>query len=319
MLRRATKLTRLIVVRMIASDRRSGAAILRAQGLGKRYRRRWALADCTLEIPAGRIVGLVGPNGAGKSTLLNLAAGMLPPTAGSIEVCGGRPASRPRQLAKVGFVAQDTPTYAGLSIAEHLKLGARLNPGWDDMLARSRIERLGLDVSQRAGRLSGGQRAQLALTLAIAKRPELLILDEPVAALDPLARREFLQSLMDAVAEQELSVVLSSHLVSDVQLACDHLIVLVASRVQVAGEISDLLSSHYRLTGPRHGPAALPPHWHVVSADHTDRQTTVTVRTSIPVQDPAWTISRPSLEDLVLAYMTQATAHTRPPVPEAHR
>ncbi|MFE2068163.1 ABC transporter ATP-binding protein [Streptomyces sp. NPDC059467] len=304
---------------MIETDRRSEAAILRAQGLGKRYRSRWALADCTLDVPAGRVVGLVGPNGAGKSTLLNLAAGMLTPSTGTIEVCAGRPASGTAQLANVGFVAQDTPTYAGLSIAEHLKLGARLNPRWDDALARSRIERLGLDLDQRAGRLSGGQRAQLALTLGVAKRPKLLILDEPVAALDPLARREFLQSLMDTVAEQHLSVVLSSHLVSDVELACDHLIVLVASRVQVAGEIRDLLATHYRLTGPRRDPATLLPGWHIVSADHTGPQSTLIVRTDIPVQDPAWTVTRPTLEDLTLAYMTQATAHTRPPVLEAHR
>ena len=156
-------------------------------------------------------------------------AGLLHPTTGTIEVCGGRPAADAAQLAKVGFVAQDTPTYAGLSVGDHLRLGARLNPGWDDDLARSRIERLGLDPGQRAGRLSGGQRAQLALTLGLAKRPELLILDEPVASLDPLARREFLQVLMEAVAEQELSVLLSSHLVSDLERVCDHLVVLVDS------------------------------------------------------------------------------------------
>jgi ABC-2 type transport system ATP-binding protein len=158
-------------------------AVLRAHALGKRYRRRWALSDCTLEIPSGRVVGLVGPNGAGKTTLLNLAVGMLTPTSGTIEVLGGRPAADPAQLARVGYVAQDTPTYPGLSIEDHLRLGARLNPGWDDAVARSRIERLGLDPAQRAGKLSGGQRAQLALTLGVAKRPELLILDEPVASL----------------------------------------------------------------------------------------------------------------------------------------
>jgi ABC-2 type transport system ATP-binding protein len=217
-------------------------AILRACGLGKKYKQRWALSDCTLEVPAGRVVGLVGPNGAGKSTLLNLAAGMLTPTAGSIEVCGGRPASGAGQLAKVGFVAQDTPTYAALSVEDHLRLGARLNPAWDDGLARDRIQRLGLDPGQRAGSLSGGQRAQLALTLGIAKCPELLILDEPVAALDPLARSRFLDDLSEAVAELELSVLLSSHLVSDLERTCDHLIVLTGSRVQVSGDITELLA-----------------------------------------------------------------------------
>ena len=224
------------------------AVALQATGLTKRYGRKTALTDCTLEVPAGRVVGLVGPNGAGKSTLLNLAAGMLAPTAGTIEVLGERPAAGPEQLARVGFVAQDTPTYGGLSIADHLQLGARLNPGWDDALARDRIARLGLDPRQKARKLSGGQRAQLALTLGIAKRPELLLLDEPVAALDPLNRREFLQGLMEAVAEHELSVVLSSHLVSDLERVCDFLIVLVGSRVQLAEDLDTILATHHRLT-----------------------------------------------------------------------
>ncbi len=287
-------------------------AVIQARGLGKRYGRRWALSDCTLAIPAGRVVGLVGPNGAGKTTLLHLTVGLLAPTSGSIEVLGGRPAGSPAQLAKVGFVAQDSPTYAGLSVADHLRLGARLNPGWDDALARDRIGRLGLDPARRAGKLSGGQRAQLALTVGFAKRPELLILDEPVAALDPLARREFLQGLMEAVAEHELSVVLSSHLVSDLERACDYLIVLVDSRVRVAGAVEELLASHHRLSGPRRDPARLPADQHVVAASHTDRQTTLIVRTDAPILDPAWTVSQLGLEDLVLAYMGKPThtAHT---------
>jgi ABC-2 type transport system ATP-binding protein len=284
-------------------------AVLRAHGLGKRYRRRWALSDCTLDVPAGRVVGLVGPNGAGKTTLLHLAVGLLSPSSGTIEVLGGRPGAGPEQLAKVGFVAQDTPTYAGLSVEEHLRLGARLNPGWDDALARDRIRRLGLDLSHRAGKLSGGQRAQLALTLGIAKRPELLILDEPVASLDPLARREFLQDLMEAVAEHELSVVLSSHLVSDLERVCDHLIVLVASRVQLAGDLDTLLATHHLLSGARRDPATLPADQQVISASHTDRQTTLLVRTDTPIHDPAWTVGQLSLEDLVLAYMGQSTAN----------
>nr|WP_203730111.1 ABC transporter ATP-binding protein [Streptomyces sp. SID12501] len=272
--------------------------------MGKKYKQRWALQNCDLDVPAGRVVGLVGPNGAGKSTLLNLASGMLTPTAGTIEVCGGRPAEGVDQLAKVGFVAQDTPTYASLSVADHLDLGKRLNPSWDDTVARDRISRLGLDPKQRAGRLSGGQRAQLALTLGIAKRPELLILDEPVAALDPLARREFMQDLMEAVAEHEMSVVLSSHLVSDVERACDYVIVLVDSRVRVAGDIDDLVASHHRLTGPRRDSATLPAGLHVISASHTDRQTTLLVRTDTAVHDPSWSVSPLGFEDIVLAYMT---------------
>jgi ABC-2 type transport system ATP-binding protein len=284
-------------------------AVLQTHGLGKNYGRRSALSDCTLDVPAGRVVGLVGPNGAGKSTLLNLAVGMLAPTSGTIEVLGGRPASGPAQLAKVGFVAQDTPTYAGLNIEDHLRLGARLNPGWDDALARDRIERLGLDLTHRAGKLSGGQRAQLALTLGVAKRPELLVLDEPIASLDPLARREFLQDLMEAVAEHEFSVVLSSHLVSDLERVCDYLIVLVASRVQLAGDLDTLVATHHRLTGARRDPATLPADQHVVAASHTDRQTTLLVRTEAPIYDPAWTVGQLSLEDLVLAYMGHSPAN----------
>jgi ABC-2 type transport system ATP-binding protein len=289
-------------------------AVLQARGLGKRYRRRWALSECTLEIPAGRVVGLVGPNGAGKTTLLSLASGLLTPTAGTIEVCGGRPGASRAQLAKVGFVAQNTPTYARLTVADHLKLGARLSPRWDAGLARERIRRLGLRPDQSAESLSGGQRAQLALTLAVAKRPELLILDEPVAALDPLGRRDFLQDLSHATSEQELSVVHSSHLVSDVERVCDYLIVLVASRVRLAGDVRELLAAHRVVTAPRLDPVTLPPGLHAVSADHTNRETTMLVRSDSGVYDPAWTVSPVGLEDLVLAYMSQSV-----PVPEAHR
>lgn len=277
--------------------------ILRAQDLGKKYKRKWALTGCTLEIEPGHVTGLVGPNGAGKSTLLNIASGMLEATTGTIEVCDGVPGSGPDQLAKVGYVAQNTPVYGGLSVEDHLRLGAKLNPNWDDKLAQRRIERIGLDPKQHAGKLSGGQRAQLALTIGIAKRPKLLLLDEPVASLDPLARREFLQDLMEAVAEHELSVVLSSHLVNDLERVCDQLIVLVASQVRIHGEVEQLLATHHRLTGPRRELDTLPSDQHVISAKHTDRQTTVLVRTEAPILDPAWTVGHLSLEDLVLEYM----------------
>ena len=281
-------------------------AVLEANGLGKRYGRTWALSDCTLAVPPGRVVGLVGPNGAGKTTLLHLAVGLLHPTGGSIRVLGGRPGSTPDQLARVGFVAQDAPTYAGLSVRDHLQLGAWMNPNWDAGLAEDRIGRLGLDPRQKAGRLSGGQRAQLALTLAVAKRPELLVLDEPVASLDPLARREFLQALMEVVAEHGASVILSSHLIADLERVCDYLVILVGSRVQVAGEIDDLLATHHRLTGPRRDPAALPSDQQVIVRSQTDRQSTLVVRTERPILDPAWSVEPLDLEDLVLAYMTRA-------------
>jgi ABC-2 type transport system ATP-binding protein len=285
--------------------------IIEANGLGKRYGRTWALAECTLAIPAGRVVGLVGPNGAGKSTLLQLSVGLLRPTAGSIIVLGGRPGRTPGLLARIGFVAQDAPTYAGMSIRDHLRFGAWMNPSWDMELAEDRITRLGLDPGQKAGELSGGQRAQLALTLAVAKRPELLVLDEPVASLDPLARREFLQGLMEIVAEHGASVILSSHLVADLERVCDYLVVLVDSRIQVAGGIDDLLATHYRLTGPRHERNALPSDQQVIGESHTDRQSTLVVRTDYPVLDPSWLVGQLDLEDLVLAYMTRAVHEDR--------
>ena len=280
--------------------------VIAASGLGKQYRRTWALRDCTLTIPEGRVVGLVGANGAGKTTLLRLTTGLLAPTSGAITVFGERPATGPAQLARVGFVAQDTPVYARMTVAGHLRLGSWLNPGWDGELARQRIGQLGLDPRQRAGSLSGGQRAQLALTLALAKRPGLLILDEPVASLDPLARREFLRLLMAAVAEHGVSVVLSSHLVADLERACDYLIVLVASRVRIAGDVGMLLASHHRLSGPRRDTGTLPADQEVIAESHTDKQSILLVRTDRPIHDPAWTVTPVSLEDLVLAYMSRA-------------
>jgi ABC-2 type transport system ATP-binding protein len=282
------------------------STVIEANGLGKAYRRNWALRDCTLAIPEGHVVGLVGPNGAGKTTLLGLATGQLTPTRGTISVLGAPPAASPAQLARVGFVAQETPVYARLTVADHLRLGGWLNPGWDEELARRRISQLGLDPGQRAGSLSGGQRAQLALTLAIAKRPELLVLDEPVASLDPLARREFLRGLMEAVAEHATSVVLSSHLIADLERVCDYLIVLVASQVRIAGEVSALLASHCRLSGPRRDPGTLPAGQDVIEESHTDKQSTLLIRTGEPVHDPAWTVTPVSLEELVLAYMNPA-------------
>jgi ABC-2 type transport system ATP-binding protein len=288
-------------------------AVVEASGLGKRYGHKWVLSECTLAIPAGKVAGLVGPNGAGKTTLLQLSVGLLRPDAGSIAVLGGQPGTSPGQLARVGFVAQDTPAYAGLSIRDHLWLGARMNPSWDEALAEARIEQLGLDPRQKAGKLSGGQRAQLALTLAVAKRPELLVLDEPVARLDPLARREFLQGLMEVVAEHGASVILSSHLVADLERVCDYLVVLVDSRVRIAGDIDELRGSHHRLTGPRHHRGALPGDQQVISESHTDKQSTLVVRADGPVLDPSWSVEQLELEDLVLAYMAHAAGQDRRP------
>ena len=281
------------------------AAALETVGLGKRYLRRWALEDCTFRIPRGHVVGLVGANGAGKSTLLNLAAGLLAPTAGSIAVLGEPPARDAAQLARVGFVPQDAALYGWLSVEDHLRLGAHCNPRWDAVAAHARLAELGISPRQRAGKLSGGQRAQLSLTLALAKRPELLLLDEPVSDLDPLARREFLGLLMSTVAANDVSVVLSSHLVSDIERVCDYLIVLVDSRVRVAGEIEELLAGHHRLVGTRSTDDVAPENQTVIAASVTDRQRLLVVRSDGPVVEPEWVIESITLEDLVLAYMGQ--------------
>jgi ABC-2 type transport system ATP-binding protein len=281
-------------------------AAIESVGLGKRYGRRWALTDCTLTIPEGRVVGLVGPNGAGKTTLLHLAVGLQAPSAGTIAVLGESPRAGSAQLARIGFLAQDSPTYARLTVGQHLQMGAWLNPGWDGAFATSRVEELGLDPRQRAGTLSGGQRAQLALTLAVAKRPELLVLDEPVAALDPLARREFLQTLMGVVAGQGVGVVLSSHLIADLERVCDYLVVLVAGRVAITGEVDHLLACHHRLVGPRRDPVMMPPGQAVIEQSHVDHQTTLLVRSEGPIIDPTWTVTPVTLDDLVLAYLRLA-------------
>lgn len=286
---------------------------LATAGLGKRYGRRWALGGCTLSIPVGRVVGLVGPNGAGKTTLMQLATGLLEPTIGTISVLDAQPNSGAEQLARVGFLAQDSPTYARLTVAQHLQMGAWLNPSWDAAFATHRVHQLGLDLGQRTGTLSGGQRAQLALTLAVAKRPELLILDEPVAALDPLARREFLQTLMEIVAGGGVSVLLSSHLIADLERVCDYLVVLVAGTVAVHGDVEELLGAHHRLVGPRRDSTPLPGSATVVEESHADKQTTLIVRTDERILDPTWIVTPVTLDDLVLAYMRQARDHTASP------
>ncbi|WP_125775905.1 ABC transporter ATP-binding protein [Antribacter gilvus] len=278
---------------------------IHTQALSKRYRRRLALDRCTLSIPEGRIVGLVGPNGAGKSTLLGLVSGMIAPTSGSVEVLGHRPAVSADQLARVGFVAQDAPVYPRLTVADHLRLGARLNPRWDQGFAERRIRARGLDLEQKAGSLSGGQRAQLALTAAAAKRGDLLVLDEPVAALDPLARRGFLRDLLDFVDELDVSVVLSSHLLGDLEQVCDHLVVLAAGRVQISGDVADLLAVHHRISRRTDDPFRLPAGAEVIHAEHSRGESSVIVRS---VDAPVPGAEAVDLEDLTLAYLTRAAA-----------
>jgi ABC-2 type transport system ATP-binding protein len=286
---------------------------VRAIGLGKRYRRTWALRDCTVAIPEGRVVALVGPNGAGKSTLLHLATGLLAPTTGEVRVFGAPPASGPEALARVGFLAQDKPLYQSFTVAETLRFGARLNPAWDQATADRWLERFALPPDRRVGQLSGGQRTQLALALALAKRPRLLLLDEPMADLDPLVRHDLTRLLMETVAADGLTVVFSSHVLAELAMVCDYLVLLAVGRVQLAGDTEELLAGHRLLVGRRLDPPTAGPH-QVVEASHTDRQTTLLVRTVGPVHDPAWAVHEIGLEQLVLAYMRhpQTAGPSRP-------
>jgi ABC-2 type transport system ATP-binding protein len=289
-----------------------------ATGLSKRYRRHFGLRECNLEIPKGRVVALVGPNGAGKTTFLHLTAGLLQPTEGTIAVLGRTPNRDVDLLPEVGFVAQDVPLYGSFTVQDLLEFGRRTNARWDGDFAAARLARIDIDAGQRAGSLSGGQRAQVALTLALAKRPSLLLLDEPLASLDPLARREFLQGLMEGVADSDLTVILSSHLIAELERVCDHLVVLSATRTQVAGDIEDLLASHRVLVGPRRDVGHLAGVAAIVQEAHTDRQTTLLVRTDGPILDPAWVVQEIGLEDLVLAYLGRPNATALPPPTLAH-
>ena len=290
----------------VGADMTDDTAIETA-GLGKRYKRTWALQDCTLHLPIGRIAALVGPNGAGKTTLLHLAVGLLAPDAGSVRVFGQNPYGNTAALAEIGFVAQDNPLYRDFTARELITLGGKLNRNWDGVLARTRLSDLGIAPNLAVGKLSGGQRAQVALTLALAKRPRLLLLDEPIAALDPLARHEFMQALMGAVAETGTTVLLSSHLLADLERACDYLIVLQTARVQLSGPVDDLLEGHRTLIGPRTEADLIPGVAEVIRVSHTDRQSTLLARMDGAGPDnPAWTVRDVTLEDLVLAYLAKA-------------
>jgi ABC-2 type transport system ATP-binding protein len=291
-------------------------------GLGKRYKRAWALRNCSLRLPPGRVAGLVGPNGAGKTTLLHLAVGLLRADEGSVRVLGEAPDDNAELLGRVGFVAQDTPLYGGFTADDLVAMGRRLNRRWDGSLARGRLGRIGIPLDRKVGKLSGGQRAQVALSLALAKRPELLLLDEPIASLDPLARREFLQGLMGAVAEEGTTVLLSSHLLADLERVCDYLVILHAGTVQVLGSVDDLLAEHRVLVGPRQESSRLEGVASVVSASHTDRQSTLLVRVNGHVPDE-WAVHDAPLEEIVLAYLAEGSVRTLPgPAPigleEAH-
>jgi ABC-2 type transport system ATP-binding protein len=272
-----------------------------ARRLGKRFHRDWALRDCTLVIPEGAIVGLAGANAAGKSALLSLAAGLLAPSEGSIAVLGRDPLREPSVLAEVGYVAQGAPLYRSFTVAETTEFARRTNSCWDEELAADVLARIA--PRTKIGSLSAGERARLALALALGKRPRLMLLDEPFAGLDPLAGREFLQLLMDGVAETAATVVIASHVIADIERVCDHIVLLTGGGVRLEGNVEGLLESHRILMGPRRPLGSIRGVRSVVRERHSGRQLTLLVRSDGPILDPSWTVERVGLEELLLAYM----------------
>jgi ABC-2 type transport system ATP-binding protein len=281
------------------------------RSLGCRFGDLWALRECTFELPAGRVAAVVGPNGAGKTTLLNLLVGLLPPSEGAATVFGETPDDTPRFLARVGFVAQDAPLYRDFSAADHLRMGAHLNPTWNDAAARDRLIAAKVPLERAASTLSGGQRAQLALAIAAGKEPDLLILDEPLASLDPIARRDFLQSLM-ITAAGGATVMLSSHLISDLAHVCDFLIIVVNGRVRLVGDLDDLLAEHRWIVASSEAAGRLPSGFEIVMAYESERNRRLLVRSADPVLNPAFVTRPVELEDLVLGYLESGASAAAP-------
>ena len=283
----------------------AGAA-LETVGLGKRYGRKWGLEDCSFRLPTGRIAALVGPNGAGKSTLLRMAAGITRPSAGEVRVFGHSPQSQTVEvLRQIGYLDQERPLYRSFRVDEMLRFGERLNPNWYDAAARGYLAALDIPTSSKVGKLSVGQQAQVALTMCLAKRPALLLLDEPVAALDPVAREGLMHVLLQSVVDDNTTVVLSSHAISDLATICDYIIILSASRVHVADDLDYMLASHRLLMSSSEEAPALPPGVVVISTRHSERQTNVLVRVEQPVTDPSWRVVEPTLEEIVIAYLRE--------------
>jgi ABC-2 type transport system ATP-binding protein len=295
--------------------------VIEAAGLGKRYGSTWALRECTLAIPDGHVAALVGPNGAGKTTLLNLAVGLATPTAGTVAVLGGTPPGSPAALDGIAFVAQDAPLYRSLSVADTLHLTRNLNRRFDQGYAQARLGELGIPLTRKAGQLSGGQQAQLALTLALARRPRLLVLDEPMASLDPLARHDFMATAMTAMADDGVSVVLSSHVLAELERVADYLVLMSRGSVQVAGEVDDLLASHRVLTGPAAEAGRYAERLAVVHARRGGAQAHLLIRTngSADPVPPGWEAHPVSLEELALAYLREPGAASLPGPARAER
>ena len=294
------------------------SALLDTSALGKRYRRTWALRDCTLTIPEPSIVGIAGPNGAGKSTLLGLAVGLLEPTEGAVAVCGRDPRRDPAALADIGYVAQGAPLYRGFTVGEMLDFARISNPGWDQPLATELLARS--SSATQVSALSPGERAHLALALALGKRPALLLLDEPFARLDPLASRELLRLLMEGAAEIGSAVVVATRVLTDIERVCERVVLLGHGHVGLDGTVEELLASHRLLTGARRPLGRIRGVEEIVRERSSGRQLTLLVRTNGPVADPTWSVEQIGLEELLLAYMApEELPSPQPPEPSRLR
>ncbi len=279
--------------------------IVETVGLGKSYRRAWALRDCTLAIPEGHVVALVGPNGAGKTTLLHIVVGLTAPTSGDVRVLGGASAGSPEALDGIAFVAQDTPLYEHLSVADMLHMARNLNHGFDGGYARQRLRDLGIAENHRTGRLSGGQQAQLALTLALARHPRLLVMDEPTARLDPVARHDFMATVMAAMAEDGLSVLLSSHVLAELERFADYLVLITHGVVRLDGTVDALTDRHRLMTGPAGRPADA--RWQVIGSREAGAQQHLLVRveSADDAEQAGWQARTVGVEELALAYLRE--------------
>jgi len=279
-------------------------AALETVGLGKRYGTKWGLRDCSFRLPEGRVGALVGPNGAGKSTLLRMAAGITRPSAGEVRIFGCSPEHRRVEvLRQIGYLDQERPLYRSFRVGQMLSFGAATNPSWNEVAARRYLDELGISLEAKVGGLSIGQQAQVAMAMCLAKCPALLLLDEPVAALDPVARESLMHLLLGAVADGHTTVLLSSHAIADIVTVCDYLIVLSAAEVHVADDLDYVLASHRLLTGPADHASVVPPGVQVISRRKSERQVELLVSVEEPVADPSWRVAEPTLEEVVLAYL----------------
>jgi ABC-2 type transport system ATP-binding protein len=272
---------------------------LSADAVGKRYRTRWAVRDCGFTVPEGKVVALVGPNGAGKSTLLRMAAGLVRPTTGELRTFGTPVHGRIHP--DVAFLAQNRSLYRDLTVRELTRAVGAMNDRWSADRVREVLGLLaGVDPDAKVGTLSAGARTQVAIAMALGRLPRLLLLDEPLSDLDPLARDETLRIIMTEVADRGTTVVMSSHLLSDLREVCDHILLLDEGRVQLDGDIEEVLAAHRILVGPAAAESTVA--GTLVSATRTGRQSTLLLREAEPAPE-GWAGAEPDLEALVLGYL----------------